>query len=573
MLGVVLSIALILSQEGKADDAFVVQDPTSHLALTVASEGHTDKGLPTCFFVYAFPHTDRIHVSLADRGGLPADATFTNMGDGRGRFVWSSPEVGTYHLIFQAGNGQSTVQKPFTLEVGDYGYPPENAGPIIKPPFPPPASAEVIHVSVAGTPTGAGTEADPTTVREALERARKAIAPDKPVYILFRRGDRWEGVSDFSLSEDTTGYRNAPIVFASYGPGEEPYFQRLFAIANIEYLHFQDIQFHEVVIKGNKFHEARDDVYPGTSIPRVLLDERLTVQRLRFHRCRIVAGGVMWFLNTYANAGNGSRVPEPNTWWGGGPLAGMTRDIEICHCVFEGGGPGDAINFTAPDRGVWIHHNIFRDSGEEHIDISGGTGHIVEYNLGLGSRINNGIKLHSQFSLLTDSTVRFNTTLYAGGWNSEVVGGGGNAFVAENVMGCYFGHNDFISRWSACYGDMDRPGDRAYYGTFAGNIIEDNVHGGGVQIIGRDFHVLEELTFRNRFKGNFYRPWPGAKTLIRFWSDPMRVITLENFHEWQSLPVSDETVGDLAALFVDPFLPEDPNAPLDLDNPGDWRRR
>ncbi len=216
MLGVVLGIALILSQESRADDAFLVQDPTSHLALTVASEGHTDKGLPTSFFVYAFPHTDRIRISLTDRGGLPPEATFTDLGDGRGRFVWPSPRVGTYRLVFEATDGRSTVQKPVTLEVGDYGYPPENAGPMIEPPFPQPVSAEVIHVSVAGKPTGAGTEADPTTVREALERARKAIAPDKPVYILFRRGDRWEGMSDFSLREDLRGYRDAPIAACGF---------------------------------------------------------------------------------------------------------------------------------------------------------------------------------------------------------------------------------------------------------------------------------------------------------------------------------------------------------------------
>lgn len=47
ILGLVLSLALMLSQQVRADDAFLVKDPTSHLTIAVASEGHTDKALPT----------------------------------------------------------------------------------------------------------------------------------------------------------------------------------------------------------------------------------------------------------------------------------------------------------------------------------------------------------------------------------------------------------------------------------------------------------------------------------------------------------------------------------------------
>ena len=572
-LGVALPLMAVLPGGATADEPVVVQAPDSHLAIAVASEGHTDQGLPTAFTVYGFPHDQDVHVSLADRGELPAEASFEDLGDGSGRFGWPSPEVGVYHMTFEATDGAGTVRKDFTLEVGDYGYPPENAGPMIEPAFPPPPAAAVLHAAADGTAAADGSEQAPTTVIEATRRARELIAPDRPVYVLLRAGDRWEGMADFAMSADTRGYPDAPIVFAPYGTGEPPYVARLFCQANVEYLHFQDLQLHDVIFFGNKYHGVEGDNYPGTEVQRLHLDERLTVQRLRFYRCSVDAGGALRFFNGYANAGQGSRVPEPNSWWGGGPLAGMMRDIEISHCTFDGAGHDDAINFNGPDRGIWVHHNTFRDSKEEHLDIAGGTGHVVEHNLCVGSRTNNGIKLHSQFSLVTDTRIEANTILYAGGWNDEVVGGRGNALVGQNVMGCRFAGNNLISRWSAAFADSDRQGYQAQYGTFAGNVIEGNVFGGGVQITGVTHQLLDQVAFRNVFRANVYCTWGDDSALIRFWSDPMRIIRPEQFGEWQALPGSDEHMGDLSALFVDPFLPDDPNAPLDLQNPGDWRRR
>jgi hypothetical protein len=266
-------------------------------------------------------------------------------------------------------------------------------------------------------------------------------------------------------------------------------------------------------------------------------------------------------------------------WWGGGPLAGMIRDIEVAHCTFLSAGDDDAININAPDRGMWIHHNVFKDSKEEHLDIGGGYGHIVEHNLGIGDRVNNGMKFHSQSSLLTDSTIRYNTILYSGGWNVVPVAAN-NALVGQNTMGCTYEYNDAIARYGCAFGDRNRTPYNFNYGAFAGNVIRGNINGGCMQLSGQWNDTANQIAHRNVFRDNVYRHWPDGSTLIRYWNagTPLAAkvgtkIYTSTFDLWTDLPVYNETLNqELGTMYVDPFDPLDPNAPLDLDDPGDWTR-
>ena len=560
--------------------AFGNDNSPNEMHIAIASEGNTDKGLHTEFSVFAFP----LHEKLSIRAeNLPPSATLTDHKDGTARFVWGSPVIGNHKIIFVASGPSGTYSKEFVLKVGDYGYPPENAGPMIFPEFPPPASSEIIYVSSSGKDSNSGVKISPVTVKKALDLAReKVVSATKPVYILFKRGDYWPGSGSLGIYENLKGKRDAPVVFGAYGEGDLPHFESFISRASIEYLHFQDILFNQVRIHGNKYSSIPEK-YPGTDIEKLVLEERYVVQRLRFHQCRFEREGLTFF-NIFSSAGRGSRVPDSNGWWGGGPLAGMIRDIEIGHSVFlhiHRGGTPDAINFTAVDRGVWIHHNLFKDTREEHIDISGGYGHVIEHNLGLGTVTNNGIKLHSQFSLLTDSIIRNNTILYSGGWRGKPVGGSGNAFVALNTMGCKIIGNNFISRWAAGYGDDDRIDDRGYFGTSAGNIIEGNIYGGGVQIVGFRKNTANKITERNLFRNNLYRSWINDDKLLRFWNKQIgnkalvgKDITAADFSEWVQLSVTGERYyKDLDDIFENPFNPKTPNQALDIQNPGNWKRK
>ena len=119
-----------------------------------------------------------------------------------------------------------------------------------------------------------------------------------------------------------------------------------------------------------------------------------------------------------------------------------------------------------------------------------------------------------------------------------------------------------------------------YYGAFAGNVIEDNINAGCVQIMGEWNDTVNRIAYRNVFRDNVYRHWPDAGTVIRYWDGgtptKKRVgtrIYTSTFHLWTDLPVTNETqVQDLKAMFVAPFDPTNANTPLDLDEPGDWTR-
>jgi hypothetical protein len=301
--------------------------------------------------------------------GSSAAQRSTSTGENKGTFTWTSPQIGVYPLVFTATDGTHTVHRSLDLVVGDYGYPPENDGPMIYPAFPPPAPATVIHVSATGTVGGAGTETDPTTIREAQTRAMAAITPSNSVYVLLKRGDHWDGPSDFVLQDGLHGYKDAPVVFGAYGSGAMPKVARMVCWGSLEYLHWQDIEFTNVTLNGNSVYTIQGDYYSGNDRLRLHLKKRHRVQRLRFYQCEVNTGGVLRFCNSLANAAQGKQFPNSNMWWGGGPLAGMIRDIEIAQCTFRNAGKADAININSPDRGMWIHHNVFKDSKEDHVDI------------------------------------------------------------------------------------------------------------------------------------------------------------------------------------------------------------
>lgn len=550
-----------------ANPVLVEQDG---LFITVGSGGSIPAGLPASFSVHARSSVGRPKLSVKEPASLPESCAFTDRGDGTGSIRCSAPPPGQYPVVFRADAGGASLEMPFTVYVAEHGYPPENPGAMVNPIFPPPGNAIVIHVALSGLDGAAGTEDDPSSIQAAISRAASEITPNAPVYVLFKRGERWPA-KQFVITQDLKGYNTAPIVFGAFGSGEPPRFESLFSQKNIEYLHFQDIAFDSVRINANRYHKL-DSFYSGTSVPQLALDERLVVQRIRFWNCVFYNKGLRFF-NAYQNRGVGSKVPAPNSWIGGGPLAGVVRDVEIAYSDFVHAGAPDAIQFNAPDRGVWIHHNTFLGSLEEHIDIAGGVGHIIEHNKGYGAR-GNGIKIHSQFSHVADCTIRNNTILYAGGWDLSPVGTRGNALVVENVSGCLVVGNNLISRWSAVYGDRDRGGtDDAYYQTFAGNTIRDNAHGGGVSMMGMAHHAASQIASRNTFEDNLYSPWHDSNVVIRVLSaEDVRVDT-ESFTDWVRASSVGESLMEFEDLFVDPFVPSDANARLDLDHPGDWRRR
>ncbi len=551
--------------------------------IIVASEGFTNKGLHTEFSIYADSDNGTPKISI-DRSKLPSGINFIDKGNGEARFIWENPEIGKYTLIILADDKDRREVKKFPFVVGDYGYPPENQGKMIMPKLPPPKGAVVIHVSTNGSTRGNGSLGSPVDIKTALNTARRLALPaTKPIYILFKRGDYWKGKNAFTINKPLKGKKNAPIVFGAYGKGDDPIIDRLFSQTDIEYLHFQDLEFRRVSIHANKVR-VTDEFIPGTNFRQHALVARYSVQRLRFFHCTSTRGGFA-FKNKFNNAGRGSLVPYPNSWQGGGPRAGMMRDIEISHSLFRNttdGGTPDAINFNGSDRGIWIHHNKFENSKEEHIDIAGGSGHIVEHNVAAGSTTHHGIKLHSQFSLLTNTIVRYNTVLYAGGWDTPILGSRGNAFIALNIMGSHIHHNNFISRFAAAYGDERLTGDRKYYGTFAGNRIDHNVYRGCVQIKGQHNNTIKQITKRNLFSKNMFASWPDSSTQIRYWDRgtpeaPLvgTKISGDDFNKWTDLPVDKEVVisdAELRSLFENPKLPTSPNSAIDITNPGDWSR-
>jgi hypothetical protein len=171
---------------------------------------------------------------------------------------------------------------------------------------------------------------------------------------------------------------------------------------------------------------------------------------------------------------NHTQVPNPNTYAYLGWYPAATHDVTIKGNKFWSSSGEDCINMVCVGDNIYVGYNEFYGSNEEFLDIAGGANHVVEYNFAYATN-SSTMKFHSQFSVLTNLTFRGNI-LVKGMSN-------GAAAAFENVVNSSIYNNTLVgyeNGWAGWFGDMDRSGLYAYYGTFDNNIIKNNVFYGSV---------------------------------------------------------------------------------------------
>ena len=321
-----------------------------------------------------------------------------------------------------------------------------------------PARATTYHLSAEGDDAWSGTLPEPNPARtDGPWRWLRKIWDERARFrpgdeILLRRGDVWNQAPVNPLIQIEQG-RRAPVVLAfdgapgqpitlgAYGEGDKPVIDgREMSTTNYSliipwetnWVTIQDLH----LIPGDttyhfiRFVTAHTDDTEGVShvkVVRVDFDNSLDVPGW-------FGGHGICFDNMVYLDSSPSNVPEPNP---GAPC----HDVEISHCRFVGIGgisawkKWDAINVAAPKGGrFWIHDNEFYHTNEA-IDVAGDSGHVIEHNFIVATSQYQGIKVHSQFSHVSDTKIRGNV----------IVGAWGYAIAVENISDSEISHNTIYS--------------------------------------------------------------------------------------------------------------------------------
>ena len=378
------------------------------------------------------------------------------------------------------------------------------------------AEATTYYFSTSGSNESSGTL--PTLPWKSLGKifdlsSKNKIKPgDK---FLLKRGDIWEKkdlqVGSFIRIENQSGRKNEPIVIGAYSTGENPILtgiglgkekkHTLLRLDNSKHIQIQDIH-----LIGGQF----------TQRFFLMTGEIAHIKVLRVN-----------FDNTKENQYN----PEDSNlsrYWGDGIYfreGSGYHHIEVSNCTFTGIGgfksvhlnKADAINAAKPLGYFWIHHNKIRHCNEG-IDIAGGKNHLIEKNLIEDVTEYQGIKIHSQYSHISNTVIRDNVVIGAKSWGIALENISNSMVYNNAIIGSGYG--------AALMGDLQ---DVGYKGTFKQNTIKNNIFYGLVSIY--DSPSKENMSSINKFIENHYYN-PKHKTLIsrKFRSD----ITSENFkEEWQ----------------------------------------
>lgn len=413
--------------------------------------------------------------------------------------------------------------------------------------------------SSGGNDSNSGTSiSQPWRSLDKLNTSWTGILPGDS--ILFKRGDSFiPAVGTIPGSRygciappmGKSGTAGAYIVVGAYGTGALPVISAelvtggwddrrvAVCVPSNSYMIFQDLE-----LVGGFCFDLMQSNFSGLT--------NLKLLRLYFNGSR--AQGRIFFRVTETQLN-----PNPNPHY-------KVEDIEIAYCRMDRLGSEDAFNCLPGIDRFWIHHNVFTNTSEEAIDMAGGAGGLIEYNVISGNTVN-GIKLHSQWSHLSNVTVRGNLVVHVGGMEQEA--SGGYCLAMENVSDCKIYNNTFFSSYAAFLGDMDRTGSEGYFGTFERNEIRNNIFDGTIQILGTFNDVINTIWDRNTFSNNIYAVSRNpSNAMFRFFdssSSPIRSrdITPSNFSTtW--VPKTSSTEISASPGFVNPSW-------IDAYSYGDYR--
>ena len=381
--------------------------------------------------------------------------------------------------------------------------------------------------------------------------------------ILLRRGDVWNAKDNIALPERSwdggylnlprglRGGANLPIVIGAYGTGNRPVIDgrnirgrdhQLIRGDECHYVTIQDL--HLIAGPRSYFIEIRAFSRSGVS--------NLKFLRLYIDNSKDIYPGMRGGNGIiFKDAGFRTLFPDSNI-----DHATPCHHIEVAWCRFIGiGGMPQNRNYSKRDgvtvqtpRGghFWIHHNEFFYCNEA-IDICGESNHIIEYNLIVGTSRYHGLKLHSQFSQVTNSIIRGNVIVGAAGWGIAV----------ENIKNCRIYNNTIYSIpiGDRGWGSISFKEKKGYYGSFKSNEIFNNIFWGRVGIYGS--RLIKKIHTLNTFSNNIYfNPNPGWKGVVIDYENGdagIATVNVSNFKkEWLSKPgiTNDMSVDP---QFVNPF--------------------
>jgi hypothetical protein len=356
-------------------------------------------------------------------------------------------------------------------------------------------------------------ESSPWKTLEKLHNSWNQIGPGDQ--ILFKRGDTWapsysnlDRIGIIRIPNLKKGTSGNPIILGAYGTGSNPIlsdenvsgYHQLLRSGAMEYIEFHDLHF-----KGQILLRANESVEMGLNY-------------IGFYNCIIENYSPILYKGF---TGPQSLIPASNVdnW-------AKISNITFKYCKFYNcNGNGGTINF-GPYENCYIGYCEFYNCQEEAIDLSGGTGNVIEYNIISGTTVN-GIKLHSQYCLFKDGIIRGNLIIHSGNGTT-----GGAGLGMQNVQNCKVYNNTiFAPMYAAMFGNRDRLPPEGYFGNFENNEIRNNLFYGMIQITGSWENVtlsgvpmpyknMENSLFEdNIFSNNTY--WTGhtGNYIFRFWKN------------------------------------------------------
>jgi len=344
--------------------------------------------------------------------------------------------------------------------------------------------------------------------------------------VLLRRGDSWNEPDHKAIIwlEGLEGTAEHPLTIGAYGVGERPVLSGVgvggpHSIIRAQSIHHVRIQDLHLVGGANttEFIWLRADTHEsGTT----------HVEVLRCHFDNTVedqteGGTGIYLFNPYPqSAGRDSNLPHAN------PL----HHIQVGWSVFHGigGMPGtrpnkvDAINAGAPKGGhIWIHHNEFYWTADSAIDIGGESDHLIEHNKIIGISLFGGIKLHSQFSHLGNSTVRNNLIVGSDEWGMTIQAASGMRIFNNTI---YSSSRKSLAAW---FGKLITD----QHGAFENNEIRNNIFWGVVRLPGA---AGPRASMMNTFSNNIY--FNPASSAVLVFANGDTIERNELAEKWLSSP-------------------------------------
>lgn len=274
--------------------------------------------------------------------------------------------------------------------------------------------------------------------------------------------------------------------------------------------------YHQTIRSGGMSYVAFVNLkFRGEHLLRAQDSPGIGLNNIRYINCEFNGNGIV-FTNGYSL--QTAQFPNPVTG------RAEMKNISVYNCTFYNSTTSEGcINVANPHSNFRIGYNRFYGPNEEAIDMAGGFGHIIEYNLVSGATVN-GIKLHSQSSRVHDCTVRGNLILKVG------LAVPSTGLLLQNTRNCKVYNNTISTPYAAFFGNRDRGIPEGYYGDFEGNEIFNNIFDGCVQIQGTwsgdvfnnglpYSKQIDSIWSKNSFHHNTWYQSHSGYSLLRFWSN------------------------------------------------------